>query len=593
MSRIPQSFLDELLSRVDLIELINKRVPLKKAGSDYMARCPFHNEKTPSFTVSPAKQFYHCFGCTEHGNAIGFLMRFDNMEFIDAVETLANHAGLTIPRDAQKGYHPELKNLYTLMEKAAAFYQHTLKRTPNAQTYLKNRGLSSDIINHFALGFSPPGWHSLEQHFPQNAALRKQLLTTGLLIQKPNAPQSRPYDRFRERIMFPIHDTRGRIIGFGGRALGDDNPPKYLNSPETPLFHKGQELYGLYQARRANRKLNKILIVEGYMDVIALAQHDISWAVATLGTATSARHIQRLFQATSDIIFCFDGDNAGQQAAWRALESTLPLMRDGLQANFMFLPAGEDPDSLIRKEGAERFNARLDQATPLADFLFEQLTQETDINTVAGRARLAQTISPLLNKMPNGVYQQLLFERLASTIHIEIEQLKTITQQKTATPTQSTPTSPDVTLSQRPSPLKTAITLLLQHPHLAAELDNTRTNTLKNSTTPGVKLLHQLINHLKTHPNLTTGALLEHWRDKPKTASALARLAASQHPIPLEGLKDELQDALTRIHQKETEHTIQALLTRAKNTPLSEQEKKHLQALIIEKQSGIQRETLD
>lgn len=403
---IPQSFIDDLLNRTDIVEVVSSRIQLKKTGKNYSACCPFHKEKTPSFTVSPDKQFYYCFGCGAGGNALGFVMDHDQLEFPQAVEELAKRAGMDVPREERGGRghtprQPTDSPLYPLLSAAAEFYKQALKSHPArkaAVNYLKGRGLTGEIARDFGLGFAPPGWDNLLKHLGGDNLQLKAMLDAGLLVE--NSDTGKRYDRFRDRVMFPIRDSRGRIIAFGGRVLGDDKP-KYLNSPETPVFHKGQELYGLYEARQKNRDLDEIMVVEGYMDVIALAQQGIRNAVATLGTATSEEHIKRLFRLVPSILFCFDGDQAGRKAAWRALESVLPNLQDGKRVRFLFLPEGEDPDSLVRAEGEDAFRARItQQAQLLAEYFFQQLMLEADPATLEGKAHLATLAAPLLEKIP-------------------------------------------------------------------------------------------------------------------------------------------------------------------------------------------------
>ncbi len=415
---IPQGFIDDLLNRTDIVEVVGARVQLKKAGKNYTARCPFHNEKTPSFSVSPDKQFYYCFGCGAGGNALGFVMDHDHLDFPQAVEELAKRAGLEVPREeggrSSGPRQPSDSPLYALLTAASDFYRHALKQHPTrkaAVEYLKGRGLTGEIARDFGLGFAPPGWDNLLKHMGGDSLQQKHMIDAGLLIE--NADTGKRYDRFRDRVMFPIRDSRGRIIAFGGRVLGDDKP-KYLNSPETPVFHKGQELYGLFEARKHNRNLDEIMVVEGYMDVIALAQQGLRNAVATLGTATSEEHIRRLFRLVPNILFCFDGDQAGRKAAWRALEATLSGLEDGRRARFLFLPEGEDPDSLVRKEGTDAFQARITQhAQPLADYFFQQLTQEADPTSLEGKAHLATLAAPLIERIPGANLKVLMRQRLA------------------------------------------------------------------------------------------------------------------------------------------------------------------------------------
>ncbi|AZL71956.1 MULTISPECIES: DNA primase [Pseudomonas] len=430
---IPQSFIDDLLNRTDIVDVVSSRVQLKKTGKNLSACCPFHKEKSPSFTVSPDKQFYYCFGCGAGGNALGFIMDHDNLDFPQAVEELARAAGMEVPREegrrGQKPRQPTDSPLYPLLEAASEFYRQALRSHPTrkaAVDYLKGRGLSGEIARDFSLGFAPPGWDNLLKHLGADTLQQKVMIDAGLLIE--NAESGKRYDRFRDRVMFPIRDSRGRVIAFGGRVLGDDKP-KYLNSPETPVFHKGQELYGLYEARKNNRNLDEIIVVEGYMDVIALAQQGLRNAVATLGTATSEEHLKRLFRVVPSVLFCFDGDQAGRKAAWRALESTLPSLQDGRRARFLFLPEGEDPDSLVRAEGTDAFHARINQhAQPLADYFFEQLSNEADPRSLEGKAHMVTLAAPLIEKVPGANLRQLMRNRLKEITGLDPQQLEQLAQ---------------------------------------------------------------------------------------------------------------------------------------------------------------------
>ncbi|HHX34783.1 MAG TPA: DNA primase, partial [Gammaproteobacteria bacterium] len=414
---IAQGFIDDLLNRTDIVDVVSSRVQLKKSGKNYTACCPFHQEKTPSFSVSQEKQFYYCFGCGAGGNALGFIMDHDHLEFPEAVEELAKRAGVEVERESsgtpQKPRQPVDSPLYALLTAASEYYRNALKNHPQrnaAVNYLKQRGVSGIIARDFALGFAPPGWDNLSKHLGGDTLQQKALIDAGLLVE--NAESQRRYDRFRDRIIFPIHDSRGRIVGFGGRVLGDDKP-KYLNSPETAVFHKGQELYGLYEARKYNRQLNEIIVVEGYMDVIALAQQGLRNAVATLGTATSEEHIKRLFRVVPNILFCFDGDNAGRKAAWRALEATLSNLKDGQQARFLFVPDGEDPDSLIRSEGLEAFQARIaQQSVALTEYFFTHLSAEVNLDSLEGKAHLATLAAPLVERIPGANLRALMRQKL-------------------------------------------------------------------------------------------------------------------------------------------------------------------------------------
>ncbi|MFG0585797.1 DNA primase [Pseudomonas sp. zjy_9] len=428
---IPQSFIDDLLNRTDIVDVVSSRIQLKKTGKNYSACCPFHKEKTPSFTVSPDKQFYYCFGCGAGGNALGFVMDHDQLEFPQAIEELAKRAGMDVPREESgRGHKPRQpvdSPLYPLLNAAAEHYRQALKSHPQrkyAVEYLKGRGLTGEIARDFGLGFAPPGWDNLLKQLGGDALQQKVMIDAGLLIE--NAENGRRYDRFRDRIMFPIRDSRGRVIAFGGRVLGDDKP-KYLNSPETPVFHKGQELYGLYEARKHNRDLDEIMVVEGYMDVIALAQQGLRNAVATLGTATSEEHLKRLFRIVPSVLFCFDGDAAGRNAAWRALESTLSSLQDGRRARFLFLPDGEDPDTLVRAEGTDAFRARINQhAQPLADYFFQQLSEEADPRSLEGKAHLVTLAAPLIDKIPGNNLRALMRQRLSEITGLSGEALSQV-----------------------------------------------------------------------------------------------------------------------------------------------------------------------
>ena len=407
---IPQAFIDDLLSRVDIVDVIDKRIKLRKSGKNYSALCPFHTEKSPSFSVEPEKQFYYCFGCGAGGNALGFVMDYERLDFPQAVEILAADYGLTVPHDEsgrEDKRQSENKGILDILGEANHFYQKSLRsnaQKERAVAYLKGRGLTGAVAKHFGIGFAPPGWDNLLKALGDSAERVERLHKAGLLIRReqeadssaePSKSDRGQYDRFRDRIMFPIRDSRGRVLGFGGRVLTNEKP-KYLNSPETPVYHKGNELYGLYESRRSNPKQSRFLIVEGYMDVVALAQSGIDNAVATLGTATSAAHLTRLFKIVSEVIYCFDGDAAGRTAAWRGLQTTLPVLEDGRQVRFLFLPEGEDPDTLVRKIGRDRFNELVDNATPLADFFFHHLSEELDASTIEGKARLSALALPLL-----------------------------------------------------------------------------------------------------------------------------------------------------------------------------------------------------
>ncbi len=542
--KIPDQFIDELLNRVDIVDVINHRVPLKKAGREFQACCPFHDEKTPSFTVSPQKQFYHCFGCGAHGSAIGFLMEYDNLGFVEAVETLADSIGIEVPREGGPEQGPDRRPLYALMEEASRFFQQQLRHHSRAQTavdYLKSRGLTGEIAARFHIGFAPPGWDNLLNALGKDQAATRRLAECGLIIEQ----DGKRYDRFRDRIVFPIHDSRGRVIGFGGRVLGDDKP-KYLNSPETPLFHKGRELYGLYEARKANNKLQRLLVVEGYMDVVALAQFGIRNAVATLGTATTQEHLELIFRTCPEVVFCFDGDRAGRDAGWKALQTTLPVMRDGREVRFLFLPEGEDPDSLVRKEGREGLERRLDQAQPLSEFLFHQLTAQVKMETIDGRAHLAELAKPYLERLPSGLFRRMMFQHLEQLVGIRDRTLErsgglpgNVTRAAVSNPSFK---------SQRPTPIRLAIALLLDNPHLIQVADEVE-DSWKAWHTTGTLILTQLLEIIRSQPTLNKAALLERWRDSEHFAH-LNKLAQYTFDLPDMDQETELRDALVKLNEQ-------------------------------------------
>jgi DNA primase len=542
--RIPQHFIDELMSRVDIVDVIDARVPLRKTGRDYVARCPFHEEKSPSFTVSPGKQFYHCFGCGAHGTALSFLMNYDHMEFVEAVRELAAKAGMDVPQTAAPG--PDTVShqpLYLILEKAADFFRRQLRNHPQAVAYLKQRGLSGATAAEFGIGFAPPGWDNIIRELggtPQDHAL---LLEAGLIIKKEKERDAY-YDRFRNRIMFPIRDRRGRVIAFGGRVLDKEETPKYLNSPETPVFHKGRELYGLFEAQKALRHLDRLLVVEGYMDVVALAQHDLRYAVATLGTATSADHIERLFRLTPEVVFCFDGDRAGREAARRALENLLPSMREGRNARFLFLPEGEDPDSLIRKEGKHHLEAEIAQSVSFSTFFYEALEKQADTSSIEGRARLVELARPWLSKLPAGVLKHMMMIRLAELSQLSTDVVaRSLGMQGIQTgPGRTAPTRPQQAKLQprRPgkSPVRSGIELLLHTPQLAAAAGQAK--RWESLDIPGLRLFIAMLELLQTHPHLHSGAIVEHWRGTAE-GQHLAELAKWEPILPEESLELEFR----------------------------------------------------
>ena len=587
--RIPREFIDDLLLRVDIVDVINARVPLKKKGREYTACCPFHNEKTPSFSVSPTKQFYHCFGCGAHGSAISFLMEYEHQEFVESIETLAESLGVTVPREGTgKAPSPEQrqrsKDLYTLMEEASGFYQMQLKSSDKAISYLKGRELSGEISKQFKLGYAPEGWNVLEKQFSRNFTnySQNQLLESGLLIR--NEESNKIYDRYRDRIMFPIHNRKGQVIGFGGRVLGDELP-KYINSPETSLFHKGRELYGFYEARKYTQKLERILVVEGYMDVIALAQFGISYAVATLGTATTQDHIKLLFRAVPEIIFCFDGDRAGREAAWRAVENTLPIMQDGKEIRFLFLPDGEDPDTQVRKSGKEGFEASFNGAISLTDYFVDSLHQRFNISSNEGKARFLNEASKLLKIMPESLIKDQLLEKLSALTNVAVA---TIKAHKQVSQQSGEPRQGFSRLSNREvkkTPIRNAISLLLFKPDLAQFVENIEQIAFSNL--PGSDLLTTLIETIQeiieNNPKVNAAALLERWRGS-DSETVLARLMEwqpeSENP---EILACEFKDCLSQIRKNANALKIESLLHKERTQGLLPQEKQDLLELFRNK----------
>ena len=571
--RIPQHFIDDLISRIDIVEVIDARVPLRKTGRDYTARCPFHEEKSPSFTVSPTKQFYHCFGCQAHGTAISFLMEYEHLDFVEAIHELAAKAGLEVPSEGPETT-PAAPNtpLYELLEQAARLYRDQLRQHPAAVDYLKQRGLTGAIAAEFAIGYAPPGWDTAQQTLGKSAERQQQLLTAGLLIKKD---QGGYYDRFRNRIMFPIRDRRGRVIGFGGRVLDKDGTPKYLNSPETPVFHKGKELYGLYEAQQALRRLERLLVVEGYMDVVALAQNGIRYAVATLGTATSTEHVERLFRAAPEVIFCFDGDRAGREAAWRAVEHTLPALREGRQARVMFLPEGDDPDSLVRREGREQFERRTAQSIPISTFFYEGLLKQTDISSMEGRARLVELARPMLSKLSAGVLRHMMIAKLAELAHIDGNSLTRMLAGKPGPAPTHTATARPAAARGGLSPLRLGISLLLHKPAMANQAgDPQRWKTL---STRGIGLWISILEFLQTQPHSTGSAILEHWRGT-KQEQLLTELAMGDPAIPAEGYEAEFTGIVRWLDSQLREQRWAYLYDKCQREALSGEEKREFLA---------------
>jgi len=589
--RIPQHFIDELIARVDIIEVIGSRVQLKRAGREYKACCPFHDEKTPSFTVSADKQFYHCFGCGAHGTALGFVMEYDHLGFVEAVEDLAARAGLEVPREGGGGAPAQPHDeIYVALERAALFYRQAVGGEARAREYLEQRGLSPEIIQRFGIGYAPARWDALLDRYGATDDERQVLHRAGLVVERQAEPGRAHtpgfYDRFRDRVMFPIRDTRGRTIGFGGRVL-DGSEPKYLNSPETELFHKGRELYGLFECRQATRSLQRLLVVEGYMDVVSLHQAGITYAVATLGTATTPEHLQRIFRLVGEVVFCFDGDRAGRAAAWRALENAVSEVKQGRQVRFLFLPDGHDPDTLVRQEGAAAFEARMAGALPLSGYLIRELASRSDPSSVDGRAKLVELARPLIRKIPSDVYRELLVSQLAEAVRMQPARLAELLQDDErrgsahgdAPPAGRRPVRPvQAPVAGRGNLVRQAISLLVHYPAAAAGVQGAE--VLERVDRPGVALLVELLAQLREDPPGSMAALLERWRDRPEHAP-LSRLAAAECLVAdSDAAAAEIRSAIDRLVDEDTVTRLEALQEKAREAPLSAEDKLEIQSLI-------------
>ncbi|MGE0625181.1 MAG: DNA primase [Pseudomonadales bacterium] len=557
--RIPQSFINDLLDRTDIVDVIDARVPLKKAGRNYQARCPFHEEKTPSFSVSPDKQFYYCFGCQASGTALTFLMEFDRLEFVEAVETLAKLAGVEVPREADRG--PPAKDhsrLYDVLARAERFFRAQLKASPKAVDYLKNRGVTGIVARDFAIGYAPEGWHALGEALGADATVSEaDLLAAGLLTKND---KGNVYDRFRDRVMFPIRDTRGRVIGFGGRVMGDVDGPKYLNSPETPVFHKGRELYGLFEARNALRRIEQLIVVEGYMDVVALAQSGVANAVASLGTSTTADHFQKLYRYCESVVCCFDGDAAGRRAAWKALENALPTLTDGRQLKFMFLPEGEDPDSLVRREGKRAFQSRVGQALPAIEYLFSELSVGLDLRQLDGQARLASLVMPYIERVPEGVLKQLMRNRLT--------QLTGLSGARPPDAARPAPMRVDAGVPQTLTPLtRRLLSCLLRVPEsLQSVPGEIRAAVIGYA---GEDAFAEVVKYVDENPDTDRSELIGRWAGAPVGAE-LAKLADAPHTLPEAAIARELADGLKSYVAGKAREARRRALRELKESPSTE-----------------------
>lgn len=568
---IPEHFIRDLLSRIDIVDVIASRVPIKKRGANHLGICPFHQEKSPSFTVSQPKQFYHCFGCGKHGNAFGFLMDYEQMGFVEVVEELAKTLSLEVPFEGgTEGPKENFDDLYKLMQAAQSLFEKNLrthKDKAEAINYLQKRGLTGISAKHFGLGFAPEAWDLMQQHLKKISKDESLLLKTGLLIKHE---EGRLYDRFRNRIMFPIHDARGRVIGFGGRII-DKGDPKYLNSPETPIFHKGRTLYGLYEAKQTLKQLPQIIIVEGYMDVVMLAQAGISYAVATLGTATTEDHIRLLLKESKELIFCFDGDRAGRDAAWRALKVCLPFMSGSCNMRFLFLPDGEDPDSLVQKEGKEKFEQRISKATSLGEFLLNECAKPYDLKSIAGKSQYLAELKTYFDKIPQGVYLMFLEETLAKRLSVMSEQLNNLWDKKTADFMKNKTTPKSLDMSER------ALALLLAHPRLAQKFTLPQ---LSEQTTEIV--LSQLWQFCREHQPQHLGMILEQFEGY-HDDQLLKDLSTHPYTEMIQDPETELSDILEKLKDRAHESRLDYLLKHSQQNELSIDEKTELKNLLIRK----------
>ena len=612
MGLIPQSFIDELIARADIVEVIGLRVPLKKAGREYKACCPFHGEKTPSFWVSPDKQFYHCFGCGAHGTVLRFLMEHDRMAFPEAVEQLAEILGLEVPHEggtAAANTKRADEPLYELMGRVAGFFSECLARNEHARAYVERRGLVRETVEHFGIGYAPNSWNEVLRRFGGNDAERRALSELGLIIERDRGQirdGERHYDRFRDRIMFPIRDVRGRVIAFGGRII-DQGEPKYLNSPETALFHKGRELYALYETRRARSNLKRLLIVEGYMDAVRLHQSGINYAVATLGTATTPEHFKRIFRLVSEVVFAFDGDRAGRAAAWRALQHALPEAREGREIRFLFLPDGHDPDSLVGEEGREAFEKRLDSTLPLSEYLVRELSEQADLSHADGRARFSELARPLFAKLSEGVYRELLLGRLAGVIGIGPQRLEELwggtasagsasgahgagsgggPNNAASASTRTARQGQTRTSAGRGSLVRQAVVRLVRFPAIAAEVTAEEREALQACEEPGTDLLRELLDDLRERPVQIAAQVIERWADKPG-GDVLQKLLQREEIVTDAGAAaGELRGALVKLAATVAERRLEALEDKSRRTRLDPEELKEFQELMLRKARG-------
>lgn len=583
-TRIPDEFIQNLLSRIDIVEVIGEYVPLRKAGANYMACCPFHNEKTPSFSVNHSKQFYHCFGCGVSGDVIQFVIEKNGLNFVEAIELLAGQAGLQMPQLEHNEKFAEQNLIYTVLSEASSFYAKQLREHPvakNAVQYLKDRGLTGIVAKRFELGFAPPGWDNLLHSFPAETQAKDTGVTAGLLVHRDN----RYYDRFRNRIMFPIRNRRGNVIGFGGRTIGaaSNEEPKYLNSPETPVFNKGHELYGIYEAKQAIAHADQVIVVEGYMDVVSMAQAGINNIVATLGTACTEHHIKQLFKMAHEIIFCFDGDNAGRKAAWRALELCLPVLDDKHRIKFLLLPNGNDPDSYVRAHGLEVMQRQIKQAISLADYLFDTLTKDADLQQIDDRVRVANNIKEHLLKLPDGLFKTMLFDRLGSIIKVDPAKLHKEVMQPQHRWSEFSQTVVHNQNNQEQSlilvsPAMRALALLFSHRELLQKLPDL--TGIEKIDIAGCKLLCAVAQILQKNPAIEDDQVKPLLDAKLGKYFIAAQLRGIARLVPTGGFEQEFLGAVGLLRKRENELALDVLLTKAKQDALSAEDKQQLQSLL-------------
>jgi DNA primase len=573
--RIPQDFIDDLIERADVSEVIGKRVEIKKAGKEYKACCPFHNEKTPSFTVSPEKGFYHCFGCGAHGTALGFLMDYERLTFVEAIEELAKMVGIPVPKTKEdRVVNKENNDLKSLLSRVSKHYEKNLKESTIAIEYFKSRGIDGKTARHYALGFAKKSYDDILKNFGKTDKDRKQLLACGLLTEKDDGGY---FDKFRNRVMFPIRNNRGEVVGFGGRVIADEEP-KYLNSPGTVLFKKGELLYGLFESKKSIAERNSAIIVEGYTDVIGLYQFGVGNSLATLGTATTDNHINKIFRISDQIIFCFDGDDAGRKAAEKAMKLCLPLVRKNKEAYFLILE-DEDPDEFIRKHGHKQFEARLATAQSTDEFLINICNKTSDITSVKGKANAIENAMALVNTIQDGIYKDLMVEKIASEYNLTLEKLvnyvpsKKITKKASRTDAQR---NKPAYLKNRPSLINQAIRILLHKPELGKIVD--LNNQFKHLDQKGVNVLKEIIQLIHAKDSIKLATIIEHFQDQ-KLQRYLSQLAMDEGLINKNEMLSEFNDITQRLNIQDLRKELTILIERAKNKSLNDQDARRLKEL--------------